>query len=84
MTRLTPLRSTILVAGMTMLVAACGHEQAKSDQAIAKSAQPGLFTVPADQTAQRTAVDGDQLRLSTQKSHSAMVIDKGNRYAGKR
>jgi membrane fusion protein, heavy metal efflux system len=49
MTRLTPLRSTILVAGMTMLVAACGHEQAKSDQAIAKSAQPGLFTVPADQ-----------------------------------
>jgi cobalt-zinc-cadmium efflux system membrane fusion protein len=34
---------------MTTFIAACGHEQAKTDQAIAKSAKPGLFTVPADQ-----------------------------------
>jgi membrane fusion protein, heavy metal efflux system len=49
MTRLTPRRTIILLAAVTTLVAACGHEQAKTDQAIAKSAQAGLFRVAANQ-----------------------------------
>ncbi|MFL6436358.1 MAG: efflux RND transporter periplasmic adaptor subunit [Terriglobales bacterium] len=49
MNRLSPLLRITVVAGMAIFVAACGHEQAKTDQTIAKSERPGLFTVSADQ-----------------------------------
>jgi membrane fusion protein, heavy metal efflux system len=43
------LRTIGVIVSAVVLMIGCGHEQAKTDQAIAKSGQASLFTVPANQ-----------------------------------